>query len=136
MLSMSKYPQEYIDGCRKAIDAQLSAYRKLAAAGPRKAALDSFEPMFFNDLVIVLDHYFCHRARTIEGKDGNPLNEVRVIANSLMENGGVMTNDKTIPMKPEDSLSKYEAGDEIKLREKDFKLLANGIFAELESKFT
>ena len=51
--------------------------------------------------MLVLDNLFVHRLRTLEGKDGNPLNEVRVICSSLLENGGVLAADKQIKLKPE-----------------------------------
>ena len=84
MLSMDKYPQEYIDECRANVDAAVSAYENLATTAkaqhdaPLDAALESFEPFFYNNMVVVLEGYFVHRARAIERKDGNPLNEVRV----------------------------------------------------------
>jgi hypothetical protein len=34
-----------------------------------------------------------HRARAVEKKDGNALNEVRILCNSLMKNGGAMAAD-------------------------------------------
>jgi len=35
------------------------------------SAVDSFEPLFFNNLVVVSDGFFVHRSRTIEKKDAN-----------------------------------------------------------------
>ena len=71
MLAEKTYPQDYIDGCRARMDAQLAAYRNLAAATADtkavRAALESFEPLFFNHLVVSLDAYFMHRTRDIEG---------------------------------------------------------------------
>jgi hypothetical protein len=142
MLSVSKYTQEYVDQCRASIDSQISAYEDLVTAAastgePRvEAALQAFEPTFFNSMVLVLDHHFLHRARNIEGKDGNPLNEARVLCNSMMDNNGVMAADKTIRMKPGESLLTYDVGDEIRLSKDDFRLLANGFFAEIESKYS
>lgn len=84
--------------------------------------MKAFEPTFFNSMVLVLDHHFLHRGRNIEGKDGNPLNETRVLCNSLMDNGGAM--------------AAYDVGDEIRLSEGDFRLLAKGFFSEIKSRYS
>lgn len=143
MLCINNYGQKYIDECRARIDEQLSAYQKLAGvvrkpARPSDApikALESFEPVFFNNLVIVLDGYFVHRSRTIEKKEGNPLNEVRVLCTSMMESNGVMTKDNTIKLDPGQSVLGHQPGDNIRLREQDFVRLAEAFFTELERKF-
>jgi hypothetical protein len=44
---------------------------------------------------------FLFRIRAIEGKDGNPLNEVRVICNSIMNNKNIMSADNTIRLNPD-----------------------------------
>ncbi len=86
-------------------------------------------------MVLSLDSHFTHRARALEGKDGNPLNEVRVLCNSLVQNGGVLAADKTIRLKPAASVLGYEVGDEIRLTEAAFVRLAEAFFAEIESKY-
>lgn len=134
MLAMSKYPQEYVDACRRSIDGQVAAFRTLAGAGS-EAAVREFEPVFFNNLVLTLEHHFVHRARTLEKKDGNPLNEVRVLAMSLLSNNGLMGVDKAIKLSPETSVLKYRVGDPVVVREADFVVLAKAFFAELEAKF-
>jgi hypothetical protein len=137
MLARSTYPQEYIDDCRKQIETRVAAYTTLAAAVGRsgKDALAEFEPVFFNDLVFVLDGFFTHRTRAVEGKNGNPLNEVRVLCMSMLENGGRLGVDKTIKLKPETSVLGLSEGDEIRLSAGQFEALANAYFAELESRF-
>jgi hypothetical protein len=70
MLGVNRYPEEYVNDCRSSMESQLAAYRALRAAAGGKAAgraaassaLASFEPLFFNNLVIVLDGYFVHRS--------------------------------------------------------------------------
>src|SRR3954465_13676633 len=84
MLGRNAYERSYVEGCRAEVDRQVQAFRRM----PASDAVAAFEPTFFNDLVLVLEMAFVHRLRTLEGKDGNPLNEVRLLAASLLENGG------------------------------------------------
>ncbi|HEV7525242.1 MAG TPA: hypothetical protein VGP92_09755 [Acidimicrobiia bacterium] len=135
MLGVNKYPQAFIDASRARVKAQVASYRKMQKAAKSDSATAAFEPEFFNNMVIVLDSYFVHRLRGIEGKDGNPLNEVRMLCNSLVQNGGVMTADKTIRMKPADTVLQYDFGDTIAVTAADFTRLADAYFAEIESKF-
>jgi hypothetical protein len=83
MLSVSSYTKDYVDACRAKVAAQLASYRKVLAAKP--SGIDAFERRFFNHMILALDHFFLHRSRNMEGKDGNPLNEVRMLCNAIME---------------------------------------------------
>jgi hypothetical protein len=132
MLGRKDYPQDYIDHCRTTIDTQLAAYRSLDDGPPK----DEFEPLFFNNLVLVLDYFFVHRLVMVAGKDGNPLNEVRVIAESLVLNSGVMRQDTSIKLIPEESVLNLQPGDTIRLTADDFERLAKAYFAEVEARFT
>lgn len=140
MLGMPKYPKKYIDSCEKKINASIAAFKK---AG--KSLSKDFESTYFNNLILVLDHMFEHRLRKIEGKDGNPLNEVRVICNSLLLNEGKLQID-ALPHWPNSAVSglklpvdksvlKFEKGDAIQLSQSDFVKLADAFFKELKSKF-
>ena len=104
-------------------------------AAPLDVAIEAFEGAFFNNMVLVLDESFVHRLRTIEGKDGNALNEVRVLCNSILLNNGVMSVDSSIKLSPDKSVLKYQVGDEIRLNEADFSLLSSAFFAEIERKY-
>jgi len=138
---MKKYPKEYIAACRARVDADLRAYRE----GGGKAATKELEARFFNDQVLLLDYMFVHRLTGIEGKDGNPLNEVRVLCNSILLNRGRLQVDKLpgwpnsagsgIKLPPEKSVLKLDVGDEVRLTEADFARLSKAYFAELEKRF-
>ena len=142
MLGVKSYTQDHIDAARARVDAAGSRYGAVARAAkktkaaPLGKALAAFEPEFFNNMVLVLDSFFTHRLRGVEGKDGNPLNEVRILCASLVENDGRLALDKTIKWKPEQSVLGYAAGDEIRVTEADFVRLAEAFFAEIEQKFT
>jgi hypothetical protein len=141
MLGMKTYPKEYIDRCRTKVDADVRAYRKQVGKTPSK----EFEGRFFNNQVLLLDYMFVHRLAGIEGKDGNPLNEVRVLCNSILLNQGKFQADKlpgwpnsaggSIKLPPEKSMLKLKVGDEINLSEADFVRLSKAFFAEIESKY-
>lgn len=144
MLSVNNYSREYIDACRKKIETQLTAYNDLLSTADshlknhkeQHKIIDYFEHIFLGNLVIVLESFFVNRMRAMEGKDGNPLNEVRVIANSIMNNDGVLIIDKSMKWNATQSVLKYKAGDTIKLNQSDFTALASEFFDEIEKKFT
>jgi hypothetical protein len=48
---------------------------------------------FFNNIALVLDRYFVHTIRIVTGKDGNALNEVEMICDSLMKTTGSYGNN-------------------------------------------
>jgi hypothetical protein len=141
MLCINTYPQEYIDECRSRVKQQVAAYKALVTAArkqgtsakPLESAIESFDPVFFNNQVLLLDWFFVHRSRMLEKKDGNPANEVRVLCASLLNNDGKMGADKTIKLDPARSVLKYKVGDAIKLNEADFLKLSKAYFAEIES---
>jgi len=136
MLARNDYPKAYVDECRAAMERQLAAYHALATscanAGPE---LDAFTPLFFNNMVVALDRFFVHRTRMLEGKDGNPLNEVRMICDALLEHDGIMSPQSPIKYDPSKSVLKLEFGDKIQLRESDFARLASAFFDEMDARF-
>jgi hypothetical protein len=141
MLAVTAYPKDYIDDCRSAMETQLVAYTKLVGAtkgssAALRSALAELEPHFFNNLVLVLEDYFVHRTRAMEGKDGNPLNEVRMLCHSILHDGAVLTADKQIKYKPEASVLKLEIGDRIQLDQDQFRRLFEAYFAELVTRFS
>lgn len=133
MLAANTYPAEYIEGCRSRIDAELGAWGALSSGGG--AAVEAFEPRFFSTMVLDLDRCFVHRTRGMEGKDGNALNEVRMLAESILQHDGVMTADRTIKYKPESSVLGIAIGERIRIDAAGFAALADAFFAELRKRF-
>jgi hypothetical protein len=143
MLGMKSYDKGYIQGCRALIDANIRSYK--AQAG-KAGAQDRFEVGYFNSQVLLLDYMFVHRLSGIEGKDGNPLNEVRVLCNSILLNGGKVQVDRLpgwpnsavsgLKLPPERSVLKLKPGGEIRLRLDDFVRLAEAFFTELEKRYS
>ena len=153
MLGMKRYSQEYIDECRSRVESGASAYRQLIAAARKhpsddalSSAIEELEAAFFNTMLLTLDYFFVHRLAGIEGKDGNPLNEVRILCNSMLLNQNIMSTvypkphasalgDKSMKLSPEKSILKHQFGDEIKLTEADFSRISEAFFEEMERKF-
>jgi hypothetical protein len=140
MLGRKDYTQEEFDHAKAAVKQQLAAYKRLVKAidtsDPKVAsALEKFEPLLFNNMTLVLDRYFVHRLRVVTGKDGNPLNEVELLADSLMNNGGVLRGNNVIKLVGDESVLKLEIGDRISLSAGDFERLSAAFLADLEAKF-
>ena len=140
MLGRKDYTQEELDNATKFVRQQLAAYKKLAKAAdaskdPKVArALDAFEPLFFNNMVMVLDRYFVHRIRAVSGKDTNPLTEVELLTESLLEGDKLRTNN-VIKFVPDESVLKLNDGDRIVIDTGLFESLADAYFEELDTKF-
>lgn len=138
MLGRTTYTLEEINSARFAVAAQLTAYATLAnetSGDTALAALDDFEPLFFNNLVLALDRCFVHRVRAVSGRNGNPLNEVELLADSLMNNNAVLRGNAVVAYTPATSIVKLELGDDIRLTAAEFADLADAFFAELEARF-
>lgn len=137
MLGMKTYEKDYVEACRAKIDADLRAFKRHGS--------NELETTFFNNMVLKLEYMFVHRLSGAEGKDGNPLNEVRVLCNSLLFNQGKVQVErlKAWPMSavsgltlpPERSVLKLKPGAEVKVNEADFARLAKAFFAEIEKKY-
>lgn len=128
MLGRKDFTVEERDAAKASVAQQLAAFRALDDA----AAL---EPVFFNTAVLALDRRFVHRVRMVTGKDGTPLNELELIADSLMNNGGTFRDSTVIKYVPQASVVKFEVGDRIALTAEQFEQLASAVFAELDQKF-
>jgi len=141
MLGMKTYPKDYIAACKKRVEANLKAWRKQVG----KSADPDFEARYFNDQALLLDYMFVHRLSGAEGKDGNALNEVRVLCNSLLLNEGKLQVEKKtgwpnsavsgLKLPAEKSVLGLKNGDAIQLTEADFLKLSKAFFTELERKF-
>jgi len=134
MLGRKNFTKEELNHARSAVDEQLAAYKKVAK-GVDKEALASFESVYFNNMVLVLDRYFVHRVRLVTGKDQNALNEVELLAESLMNNAGVLASSTVIKIEPKKSVLKLDVGDAIKLTAGEFERLSSAFLAEIEERF-
>jgi hypothetical protein len=138
MLGRKSYTQEELDSARAAVARQLDAYGSLvdaASGGKVRPVPDEIEATYFNSMVLVLDRLFVHRLRVVTGKDGNALNEVELLAESLINNKGILRGNNVVKLVPDDSVLKLQVGDPIRLSAVDFERLSSAFLAEIEAKF-
>ncbi len=125
MLPRTGYDRHYVAECRESVGAAVEELRRLGAGS-----------VAWNQLVVALEHWFAPRLPKVEGRDGNPLNEVRVIADSVTEHGAVMTVPKGIKLRPETSVLGFAEGEEISLDGDAFERLFDAFLTEVEAKYT
>ncbi len=131
MLGRKDYTRGELERARTTVVAQLMAWRSLAAAHPSA----DVEVVYFNAMTLALDRSFVHRSRAVTGKDGNPLNELELIAESLLDNDGVMRGSNVIRYIPGAAVVRLRPGDPIRLTANDFERLSTAVLAELEARF-
>jgi len=132
MPSTPTYSQAYIASTRTTMRATVTAYRKLAKSG---APDEDFEQQFFNMLLLALEMHFVHRPRGVRGSDGGPLDEVGVVAASIMENDGRLIDARPGVPAPDRSVLGYAAGDEIRLDPDSFTRLSEAFLDEVERRY-
>ncbi|MEJ2890365.1 hypothetical protein [Actinomycetospora aeridis] len=123
MLGRKTFTAEEIDHARTAVRAEVAALR----------AHD--DPALANALLLALDRRFVHRIRATSGKDTNPVTEVELLAESLLEHGGVMTPNKVIKYDPARAVLGLAPGDTIALDAASLERLADAFLAELAVRF-
>ena len=135
MLGRKTYTQEELDHAKASVAQQLGAYDALAVVAAGTPELAAFEPRFFNNMALVLDRLFVHRVRLVTGRDSNPLNEIELICESLMDNDGVFRTGTVVKYLPDQSVTGLRAGDSIRLTVDVFARLSAAFFDELDRRF-
>jgi hypothetical protein len=124
MLPRTGYDRHYVANCRESVGAAVEELRRVGAGS-----------VAWNQLAVALEHWFAQRIPKVGGRDGNPLNEVRAISDSVIEHGAVMTVPKGIRLRPETSVLGFEAGEDISLDGDAFERLFDAFLAEVEEKY-
>lgn len=130
MLGRKDYTREELEHGKAAVAQQLAAYRTLNGQAGKE-----FESVYFNTMALALDRLYVHRLRSVTGKDTSPLNELEMIADSLMNHAGVLKGNNVIKYVPDKSVAKLKIGDPIRLTADQFERLSAGVFDELEQKY-
>jgi len=136
MPAQGTYDAEYVADSRGQVEAEIAAFDNARTdADSDDHALDDLEITYFAALVLALEMRFVHRKRNKEGTNGNALNEVRVLAQSLMTNGGRLLEDPRTPLDPVRSVLGLRPGDDVVVRYDDFVRLSRAFFDELEARY-
>lgn len=142
MAGGKSYTRDELDHAKAAIGHQVAAYRELDAAIAGETpdpvaltALETFEPLFFSNLTLTLDRYFVDRSRMVAREDAKALNELELLVDSLINNGGLLRANDAVAFRPDDSVLELQIGDRIRLTAAQFERLAHACFEEIEAKF-
>lgn len=144
MPQIKAYDPDYVAACRARDESQVGIFHELVMAARShgedgsdlESAVDSLESEYFNNMLIVLEGYFVYRMREVEGTDGNALNEVRLIAASLVKNGGTVMADPQLTLDPARSLLGLRVGDSVRLTAQQYRSVSDAFFREIERRFT
>jgi hypothetical protein len=123
VLGRKTFTRDEIDQARKAVATQLAALRV------------HDDPELGNVVLLALDRRFVHRVRPVSGKDTNPVTELELVAESLVEHEGVFTTNKAIKYVVDRSVLGLRDGDRIAPDADAVERLTDAFLAELEVRF-
>ncbi len=129
MPGRNTYTSDEIESCRDNCDSLLAAW---AANDVEDTTLES---LVFGQAVVVLHTWFGHRAPDLEGDDANPMNEVRVIADSIVDNDAVLRVQGPITWVTERTVLRLAVGDPVELTANGFERLAAAYIAAIEATY-
>ena len=118
MLGRNSYTSDELESCRDNADALLAAWQA------NEVEDTTLENLVFNQAVVALDAWFVHRLRTMEGQDGNAMNEVRVLADSIVANDGVLRVDGAIRWEADRTRLGFAVGEEVLVTADGYERLA------------
>jgi hypothetical protein len=131
MSNVSFYTPTYIAACRQRFADQLQAYLSMVE-GSSAPNVGEFERKYCRALLLALDNCFATRSRSMEGRDGNPLNEVRILCKSIIINRGKLMADAHINLSPGTSVLGLAVGDDVDLNARDFARISSAFFDSIE----
>jgi hypothetical protein len=123
------YTSDEVESCRDNCDALIAAW------GANEVDDTTLESLVFGQAVVVLHTWFGHRRRELEGGDGNPMNEVRVIADSIVDNDAVLRVEGPITWVPERTVLRLDVGDDVQITANGFERLTAAYLAAIESTY-
>jgi hypothetical protein len=123
------YTSDEVESCRDNCDALIAAW------GANEVDDSTLESLVFGQAVVVLHTWFGHRRRELEGGDGNPMNEVRVIADSIVDNDAVLRVEGPITWVPERTVLRLAVGDDVQITANGFERLTAAYLAAIESTY-
>ncbi len=129
MPARTAYTSDEIEACRDSCDALLAVW---ATNDVEDSTLES---LVFLQAVVVLDAWFVHRDRAIEGDNGNPMNEVRVISDSVVSHAGTLHVPEPIRWQPDRTVLRFAVGDEVEMTADRFERLAAAYLAAIEATY-
>lgn len=127
MPGRNAYTSDEIESCRDHCDCLLAAW------GANDIQDSTLEARVFTQAVVVLDAWFAERKRDPESTGVGPLDEVRVIADSVIRNGGTLRVDGSVPWVPERTALRLEVGQEVEVTANGYERLAAAYLAALDA---
>lgn len=127
-----RYPRAYVDACETRVEEEIEAFRALTAGSPPEA-VERFEPVCFGNLVVILNAMFIHRVGAPADPVADVLEEVRLLADSLLGNDGVMSVPDGSGYDPASSVLGIADGERIAIRAGGFDRLSSAYFAAIEA---